>query len=68
MVLYGVDVDGTDDVPDWIAMTAPQPFMGGGQVGLLGETLETMYFKNDGVLLDATVEVFVGRAGIQRGG
>ena len=69
MVGYqGTDVDGTDDVPDWIPMTAPQLYMGAGQAGLLGETLEVLYFKNDGASVDALVEVFVGRSAEQRGG
>jgi hypothetical protein len=69
MVAYqGVDVDGTDDVPDWIAMSGPQLFLGPGQIGLLGETLEVMYFKNDGALVDANVEILVGRAAEITGG
>jgi hypothetical protein len=62
MVAYqGVDVDGADAVPAWIAMSGPQLFLGSGQIGLLGETLEQIYLKNDGATLDATVEILVGR-------
>lgn len=68
MVLYGTDVDGIDDVPDWVQMTGLQLFLGAGQAILLGETLEVLYFKNDGSTTDANVSVFVGRATIQRGG
>jgi hypothetical protein len=68
MVLYGTDVDGADDVPDWIAMSGPQLFLGAGQIGLLGESVEVMYFKNDGALLDANVEILVGRDAEIRGG
>ncbi len=69
MVGYqGTDVDGADAVPDWIAMTGPLLFLGPGQIGLLGESVEVLYLKNDGATLDATVEILVGRDAEMRGG
>jgi hypothetical protein len=69
MVAYqGTDVDGVDDIPAWITLDAPQLFRGPGQISLLGDSCETLYFKNDGVTTAANISVIAVRSAELFGG
>lgn len=65
MVVYlGTNIDGVDAISDLITLDRPQLFLGTGQVALLGESCETLYFSNDGTA-DANVRIIAARAAEQ---